>query len=291
MKLNLLTASILASGVALFANSANAAVTTDSHGNVGYDSYDECVTAVKSGEAKFYKPYTYEKPKLLRGEASVKKMALSDVTIPDGFAASNNIATKDYSAGACDLGVGQSNGRYGVSGELVGKYIPISPDMPVNVYRDSKGNPVRITMQQCDNHFGGKFPTPIVSEMKAPDAEVEIEEERNVEPVTVSEKRTVKPTSYHVKEVIVAPSDQVERVETESGTKVAIQDAQNRAVVVGEEANREVLDRVEQSVEEVPVQKVPPQKVPAQKVPAAKIQPATKTAPATQQPRQTQPRN
>lgn len=60
MNMNILTAAVLSSGLALCANSANAGMTTDNHGNVGYDSYDECVTAVKEGSAKFYTPYTYQ---------------------------------------------------------------------------------------------------------------------------------------------------------------------------------------------------------------------------------------
>lgn len=266
MKLNILTATILASGVALLANSANAAVTTDSHGNVGYDSYDECVAAVKSGDAKFYQPYTHQQPKRLKGEASVRQMKLSDVTIPDSFANNTPLQTREYTAGACDRGVGQSNGRYGVSGELVGKYVPISPDMPVNVYRDRNGNPVRITMQQCDNHFSSKFPTPIVSEAKAPEAQLNIQEERDAEVVTVSEKRTVRPTTYNVKEVIVAPSDQVKRVETETGTKVAIENQRDNAVVVGEEANQRIMERVEQPTE-APLYVVPDADAPRQQAP------------------------
>jgi len=104
--------------------------------------------------------------------------------IPQNVVNSNNLSTADYAAGACDLGVGQSNGRYGVSGALVGKYVPIAADMPVNVYMDSDGNPVRLSMQQCDNHFGDKFPTPIISEVQtleipAPEAEIAIVEERS----------------------------------------------------------------------------------------------------------------
>lgn len=262
MKLNILTATMLASGMAVFATSgANAAVTTDSHGNVGYDTYDECVAAVKSGEAKFYTPYTYQKPKLGRGEASVEQMELSEVKIPQSVIDQKSFKTRDYEAGACDRGVGQSNGRYGVSGELVGKYVPIAADMPVNVYKDRSGNPVRVTMKQCDNHFGAKFPTPIVSEVKSPEAQLNIDEQRETQVVTVSEKRSIRPTTYRVKEVIVAPSDQVGQVQTRSGeTAVAIQDQQRRAVVVGEKANAEVVDNIEAPVDdsnEVPVYVVP----------------------------------
>lgn len=267
MKLNILTATMLASGMAIFATSANAGVTTDKHGNVGYDSYDECVAAVKSGDAKFYTPYTYQKPKLWKGEASVKKMALSEVEIPESVSNDKSFKTRDYEAGACDRGVGQSKGRYGVSGELVGKYVPIAADMPVNVYMDRAGNPVRITMQQCDNHFSSNFPMPIVSEAKAPDAEVQIEEKRDMEVVTTSETRTfhrvannntARPTTYNVKEVLMVPSDQVKQLQTNTGdTAIAIQNQQRNAVVVGEEAGDEVLENIQRPTEEVPVYVVP----------------------------------
>jgi len=250
MKLNVLTAAILTSGVAIFASNANAAMTTDNHGNVGYDTYDECVMAVKDGSAKFYTPYTYQNPKRQAGEASVKKMRLSEVMIPQAMVDSKNLKASDYSAGACDLGVGQSNGRYGVSGALVGKYIPIAADMPVNVYMDKAGNPVRLSMQQCDNHFGAKFPTPIMSEVTeteapAPEAQVSIDEVRSVEPVVVETKRVIRPAKYSVKEVIIAPEDQIKRVNTADGTVIAVEDASNRAVIVGKEADAKVLDETE----------------------------------------------
>ena len=104
MKLHVLTAAIVTSGAAMFASTANAAMTTDNHGNVGYDTYDECVMAVKDGSAKFYTPYTYQKPKLRAGEASIKKMRLSEVMIPQTVVNNNNLQASDYSAGACDLG-------------------------------------------------------------------------------------------------------------------------------------------------------------------------------------------
>ena len=49
MRLNVLTSTLATMGFAIFASSANAAMTTDNHGNVGYDTYEECVTAVKDG--------------------------------------------------------------------------------------------------------------------------------------------------------------------------------------------------------------------------------------------------
>ncbi|WP_201604355.1 hypothetical protein [Psychrobacter immobilis] len=248
MKINILTAAVMTSGLAMFASSANAAMTTDSHGNVGYDSYEECVTAVKDGSAKFYTPYTYQNPKRQVGEATVKKMRLSEVMIPQTMVNANNLTASDYSAGACDLGVGQSNGRYGVSGALVGKYVPIAADMPVNVYMDKAGNPVRLSMQQCDNHFGAKFPTPIMSETKeatAPEAQLAIIEDRLVEPVIVETTRVIRPTKYSVKEVIIVPKDQIKRVNTASGTAIAIEDEANRTVIVGEEADADVIDNTE----------------------------------------------
>ncbi len=255
MKLHVLTAAVMTTGLAMFASSANAAMTTDNHGNVGYDSYDECVTAVKNGSAKYYTPYTYQNPKRQAGEASVKKMRLSEVMIPQNVVDSNSLRTSDYSAGACDLGVGQSNGRYGVSGALVGKYVPIAADMPVNVYMDSAGNPVRLTMQQCDNHFGSHFPTPVISEVKAPEAQVAISEARTMEPVVVATTRVIRPSKYSVKEVIIAPSDQVKRMNTAQGTAVAIE-GMNRTVVVGEEADADVLDNTEVN-QTFPVTRVP----------------------------------
>lgn len=245
MKLNILTAAVLTSSLAMFASSANAAMVTDGHGNVGYDSYDECVAAVKDGSAKFYTPYTYQKPKRRTGEASVKKMRLSEVMIPQAVVSNNNLNTANYAAGACDLGVGQSDGRYGVSGALVGKYVPIAADMPVNVYMDKEGNPVRLSMQQCDNHFGDKFPTPVVNEVKAPEAQVAIAEERTIEPVVIETKRVIRPTTYSVKQVIYAPEDQIKRINTATGTAIAIEDGADRAVIVGQEADAEIIDNIE----------------------------------------------
>ena len=261
MKMNVLTAAILTSGAAMFASTANAGMTTDNHGNVGYDSYDECVMAVKDGSAKFYTPYTYQKPKMQTGEASVKKMRLSEVMIPKTVVNNNNLKADGYTAGACDLGVGQSNGRYGVSGALVGKYVPIAADMPVNVYMDKAGNPVRLSMQQCDNHFGAKFPTPIMSEVKETDtpaleAEIAITEERSMEPVVVETTRVIRPAKYRVKEVIIAPQDQIKRVNTANGTAIAIETDANQAVIVGQEADAEILEDTEIS-QTFPVIRVP----------------------------------
>lgn len=261
MKMNVLTAAILTSGVAMFVSTANAGMTTDNHGNVGYNSYDECVMAVKDGSAKFYTPYTYQKPKMQTGEASVKKMRLSEVMIPKTVMNNNDLKARGYTAGACDLGVGQSNGRYGVSGALVGKYVPIAADMPVNVYMDKAGNPVRLSMQQCDNHFGAKFPTPIMIEVKeteapAIEAEIAITEERSMEPVVVETTRVIRPAKYRVKEIIIAPQDQIKRVNTANGTAIAIETDANQAVIVGQEADAEILEDTEIS-QTFPVLRVP----------------------------------
>ena len=245
MKINVLATAIVGTSVAVFASSANAAVVTDNHGNVGYDSYEECVTAVKNGSAKFYTPYTYQNPKRQAGETSVKKMRLSEVMIPQNIANSDGMSAADYSAGACDLGVGQSNGRYGVSGALVGKYVPIAPDMPVNVYMNSAGEPVRLSMQQCDNHFGDKFPTPIATQAMAVEAQVAIAETRSIEPVIVETKRVIRPAKYKVKEIIIAPEDQVKSINTAKGTAIAIENEANDTVIVGKKADANVVENTE----------------------------------------------
>lgn len=149
---------------ALFsANGASANMVSDMHGNVGYDTAAECDAAVNAGTAKFYKSYTH-KPALLRsGEKRVQAMALKDLVIPEGVAKSMNYQAKDYTRGACDVGAGHKAGRDGVAPILQGKYIPYSPDMPVNVYLDKNGLPVRASMRQCDNWFGANMPRPVTS--------------------------------------------------------------------------------------------------------------------------------
>lgn len=122
---------------------------SDMHGNVGYDTAAECDAAVNAGTAKFYKPYTNKPPMLRAGEKRVQAMTLKD------------IQGKDYARGACDVGVGRKAGRDGVDRALQGKYIPYSPDMPVNVYFDNAGTPVRASMRQCDNWFGANMPRPV----------------------------------------------------------------------------------------------------------------------------------
>lgn len=135
-------------GGALVSANAYAGYVADSHGNIGYDTAAECDAAVQAGTAKFYQSFT-SKPALLRaGEASVKAARLSDLG-------------PQYRLGACDMGVGKKLGRDGVSSTLQGKYVPYSPNMPVNVYFDKNGQPVRTTMQKCDNWFSSNSPRPV----------------------------------------------------------------------------------------------------------------------------------
>lgn len=121
----------------------------DTHGNEGYDTAAECDAAVNGGTAKFYQPFT-QMPALKRaGEVDVKVQKLGELP--------------GFSKGACDMGSGRRSNRDGVSGALVGKFIPFSPSMSVNVYFDAQGNAVRATMQQCDNNFRGDMPRPVGS--------------------------------------------------------------------------------------------------------------------------------
>lgn len=141
--------SIIAVVAATFTSfGAQAGTVRDAHGNVGYDTAAECDAAVQNGTAKFYQPFTHKKPLLRKGEKSVQQATIRDLG-------------PQYAMGACDVGVGRQSGRDGVSSALVGKYIPFSPDMPVNVYLNSKGEAVRTTMAQCDNWFSGNAPRPV----------------------------------------------------------------------------------------------------------------------------------
>jgi Putative peptidoglycan binding domain len=128
---------------------AMAAMTTDANGNVGFDSLAECEAAISGSGVKFYQPFTSHPPLKRSGEADVKQMTLKDLT------------NASYARGSCDIGVGRSNERDGVSRTLIGKYIPFSANMPVNAYYDATGKLVRATMQQCDNNFSGAFPRPL----------------------------------------------------------------------------------------------------------------------------------
>lgn len=145
------------------AQGASAGMTTDAHGNVGYDTVAECDAAVAAGTAKFYQPFVHVPPKLRAGEARVKALTLKDIGIPQGSVKSMNYEANDYKRGACDMGVGSMNGQYGVAKSLHGKYIPFSPDMPVNVYYNKAGQAVRLAMKQCNNRFASDFPRPVPS--------------------------------------------------------------------------------------------------------------------------------
>lgn len=133
---------------ALFSISAHAGVTTDAHGNQGYDTAAECDAAVQAGEAKFYQSFT-TKPALVRkGESGVRVAKLGDLS-------------NQYHLGACDVGAARKLDRDGVSKVLQGKYIPYSPNMLVNAYLNKGGQVVRVTMKQCDNWFSGNAPRPV----------------------------------------------------------------------------------------------------------------------------------
>lgn len=123
---------------------------TDAHGNEGYDTAAECDAAVHSGTANFYQVFT-RKPALKRkGEKTVGQGTIRELG-------------PEYQYGACDLGVGRKFGREGVARALQGKYVPYSPDMPLNVYADASGATVRVSMQQCDNRFSDNLPRPVAA--------------------------------------------------------------------------------------------------------------------------------
>ncbi|MBL8389569.1 MAG: porin family protein [Hydrogenophaga sp.] len=148
----------LASALATLASvaaAATAGVTTDHDGNTGYATPEACDAAIQSGKAKFYKPQTKQKPKLQAGEVSVTPMLLKDLS-------------PSYAKGACDKGVATARGRGGVSKALQGKWIPFSPAMEINGYKDKDGKVVRVTMRQCDNHFSDLLPRPAPVAVPAP---------------------------------------------------------------------------------------------------------------------------
>ena len=148
-------------------SAALAAKRGDGHGNEGYDSAAECDAAVTSGTAKFYKPHTTHEPLKRAGEVDVKAQKLSDLVNAKDAASALGYDAAGYSRGACDIGVGRSQGRDGVSGPLIGKYIPYGPEMAVNVYLDASGKAVRASMKQCDNNFSGNMPRPVGAVTKA----------------------------------------------------------------------------------------------------------------------------
>lgn len=147
-------AAVLAS-VATVAAAQTAAPIKDRDGNTGYTSAEACDAAIQAGTAKFYRPQTFQKPKLRAGEASVAPMRLKEIN-------------PDFAKGACDVGVATARGRGGVSKALQGKWIPYSPDMEVNAYKDKDGKIVRVTMRQCDNHFSNVMPRPTPAPAPAP---------------------------------------------------------------------------------------------------------------------------
>ena len=83
------------------------------------------------------------------------------MTAADDAAGALGYEAAAYANGSCDLGVGRSGERDGVSRKLIGKWVPFGSDLPVNIYSDSKGAIVRATMQLCDNHFSKNLPRPI----------------------------------------------------------------------------------------------------------------------------------
>jgi hypothetical protein len=147
----------------IVATNSFAAAHTDSHGNVGYDTAAECDAAVIAGTAKFYQSFTSHEPLKRAGEASVKQATIKDLAQAQSAAKALGYDAASYARGACDVGVGRSNGRDGVTVKLIGKYIAFAPSFAVNVYMDQAGNAVRAMMQQCDNNFAKNLPRPVGS--------------------------------------------------------------------------------------------------------------------------------
>jgi len=152
---------MLLGGSLVLAGAAQAGMVTDQHGNVGYDSAAECDAAVQAGTARFYRPVTDRKPARKAGEASVRTIRLSELSSATAQAAGLRYSAADYARGACDLGIRHVKGRPDITPELVGKWVPFSPDMPLNLYSNAAGQPVRATMAQCDNGFSGNLPRPV----------------------------------------------------------------------------------------------------------------------------------
>ena len=152
---------LVGSGLLLACAAAHAGMVTDAHGNVGYDSAAECDAAVQAGNARFYRPVTDRKPARQKGEASVRTIRLSELSSATAQAAGLRYSAADYARGACDLGIRHVKGRPDITPELVGKWVPFSPDMPLNLYADAAGQPLRATMGQCDNGFSGNLPRPV----------------------------------------------------------------------------------------------------------------------------------
>lgn len=158
MKLTPVNSVLLTSGL-LVASIGHAGMVNDTHGNVGYDTAAECDAAVQAGQVRFYEPSTTMPTLRRKGEVTVRTARLSDLG-------------PQYKLGACDVGVGRQNGRNGVAKALVGKFVPYSPDMAINVYADNAGVPVRASMAKCDNRFSAVMPRavplPVVAPAPAP---------------------------------------------------------------------------------------------------------------------------
>ena len=148
-------------GSLMVASAVHAAMVTDQHGNVGSSSAAECDAAVQAGSARYYRPVTTRQPSRQKGEASVRTIRLSELSAATAQAAGLRYSAADYARGACDLGIRHVHGRPDITPELVGKWVPFSPDMPLNLYSNAAGQPVRATMAQCDNGFSGNLPRPV----------------------------------------------------------------------------------------------------------------------------------
>ena len=149
-------------GGLLVGASVQAGMVTDRHGNVGYDTAAECDAAVASGQARYYQPVTVGKPVRRAGEASVRQMPMRQLAqLGATPAGARGYSSAGYAHGACDLGAPSVGGREHVTPPLVGKYVPFSPDMMVNVFYDRQGQPRRVSMAQCDNSFQAAWPRPV----------------------------------------------------------------------------------------------------------------------------------
>ncbi|MCB2037573.1 MAG: hypothetical protein KDF56_11815, partial [Ottowia sp.] len=93
------------SALLLAAPAAHAGMVTDQHGNVGYDTAQECDAAVLAGTARFYQPVTTRRAVRKAGEASVRPIRLSELASASAQAAAQGYSAADYSRGACDLGI------------------------------------------------------------------------------------------------------------------------------------------------------------------------------------------
>ena len=152
---------LLGGGLLLAGAVAQAGMVVDAHGNVGYDSAAECDAAVQAGTARFFRPVTSRPPARQAGEAAVRTIALRELASASARAAGLRYSAADYARGACDLGLRHAGGRPDITPELVGKWVPFSPDMPLNLYSDAAGQPLRVTMAGCDNGFSGPLPRPV----------------------------------------------------------------------------------------------------------------------------------